>query len=59
MARLQAGWNIKAKKCIDSLADSLLGKYIGTALTIENQMSGWASKEVSEMNPQMEAPERV
>lgn len=43
-ARFMAGSNKNAKKGIDSLADRLLGKYIGAVLTVEKKLSGWALK---------------
>lgn len=56
MARVISGLNRKANMCIDALVDSVPGNYIGTALDVENKMSGWARKEVSVLNPRSEAP---
>lgn len=50
IARVISGSNKNTKKFNYALADSLPGKCIGTALTVKNEMSGWARKKVSELN---------
>lgn len=51
--------NKNEKRCIYELANSLSGECIGTDFTVEKEMSGLAQKEVSEVNPEREAPERL
>lgn len=58
-AKVTYGLKKQPKKCIHALAESVPEEYIGSVLNFKKGMSGWAPKEVSELNMKRQAPSIV